>query len=164
MTLTRGDAEELLYREALLLDRGAWDEWLALYCTDAVFWAPAWRDETTPTSDPDMELSLVYYQSRKNLEERVWRARSGLSVASAPRPRAVHAVTNVLVERANDAEPHVVASFSVHLYDVRNERTHVYFGRYEYRLRREGAAWMIAAKKIFLLNDVIPTVIDFYTL
>jgi 3-phenylpropionate/cinnamic acid dioxygenase small subunit len=58
----------------------------------------------------------------------------------------------------------VTASFTVHLYDVRNERTHVYFGRYEYRLRREGAAWMIAAKKIFLLNDVIPTVIDFYTL
>jgi len=164
MTLSRSEAEELLYHEALLLDQGAWDEWLALYCEDAVFWAPAWRDETTLTSDPDRELSLVYYQSRKNLEERVWRARSGLSVASAPRPRVVHAVTNVLVGRADAAEAQVTASFTVHLYDVRNERTHVYFGRYEYRLRREGAAWMIAAKKIFLLNDVIPTVIDFYTL
>jgi 3-phenylpropionate/cinnamic acid dioxygenase small subunit len=30
MTLSRGDAEELLYREALLLDQGAWEEWLAL--------------------------------------------------------------------------------------------------------------------------------------
>ena len=164
MTLTRDKAEDLLYREALMLDRGSWDEWLALYCEDAVFWAPAWRDETTPTGDPDSELSLVYYHSRANLKERVWRARSGLSVASAPRPRAVHAVTNVLVLQADTAEPQVTASFSVHLYDVRNERTHVYFGRYEYRLRHEGAGWMIAAKKIFLLNDVIPTVIDFYTL
>jgi len=162
--LTRHEAEDLLYREALLLDRGQWDEWLALYCDDAVFWAPAWRDEATPTSDPNRELSLIYYHGRRNLEERVWRARSGLSVASAPRPRVVHAVTNILVERGRGEEAEVSASFSSRLYDVRAERTHAFFGRYEYRLRRSGDAWQIAQKKIILLNDVIPTVVDFYSL
>jgi benzoate/toluate 1,2-dioxygenase subunit beta len=160
MTLTRSDAEELLYREALLLDRGEWDAWLALYSEDAVFWMPAWRDEAAPISDPDSELSLIYYRGRRNLEERVWRARSGLSVASAPRPRVVHAVTNVLVEPDN----RVSASFCTQLYDVRAERTHAFFGRYEYRLRREADAWRIAMKKILLLNDVIPTVVDFYSI
>ena len=164
MTLTRADAEDLIHREAYLLDQGAWDEWLELYCENAVFWAPAWRDETTPTSDPDKELSLIYYESRRNLEERVWRARSGLSVASHPRPRTVHAVTNVLVHHGEDTRPLVTASFTVHLYDVRSERTHVYFGRYEYLLRREHGPWRIVAKKILLLNDVIPTVIDFYSI
>ena len=159
-TLTKDDAEALLYREALLLDRGEWDAWLALYCEDAVFWMPAWRDEATPISDPDSELSLIYYRGRRNLEERVWRARSGLSVASAPRPRVVHQVTNVLVE-SGDA---VSASFSVQLCDVRAERTHAFFGRYEYLLRYEADSWRIAAKKILLLNDVIPTVIDFYSI
>ena len=66
-TLTRAEAEELLYREALYLDRGEWDAWLDLYLPDAIFWMPAWRDETTLTDDPDRELSLIYYRGRRNL-------------------------------------------------------------------------------------------------
>jgi 3-phenylpropionate/cinnamic acid dioxygenase small subunit len=148
----------LLYREALALDRRDWDEWLVLYEEDAEFWMPAWRDEMEPTTDPQSELSLIWYQGRTNLEERVWRVRSGLSVASTPLPRTVHAVTNILVEGGD----RVAASFTVHTYDVRAQRTHVFFGRYEYRLRETNAGWRIAAKKILLLNDVIPTVVDFY--
>jgi len=161
--LARPEAEELLYREALLLDRGEWDAWLDLYLPDAVFWMPAWRDETEPTADPDSELSLIYYRGRRHLEERVWRARSGLSVASAPRPRTVHSVTNVFIERSDGVEADVSASFAVHQYDVRAERSHTFFGRYEHRLRREQSGWRIAMKKILLLNDVIPTVVDFYS-
>ena len=160
----RAEADELLSREAMLLDTGDWDGWLELYSEDAVFWMPAWRDEANPTEDPDSELSLIYYQGRQNLADRVWRARSGLSVASAPRPRVVHSVTNVLVLAANEAEASLSASFAVHLYDVRAERTHIFFGRYEHRLRREAEGWRIAAKKILLLNDVIPTVVDFYSI
>jgi benzoate/toluate 1,2-dioxygenase beta subunit len=162
--LTRAEAEELLYREALYLDSGNWDAWLDLYLPDAVFWVPAWRDETTPTADPDRELSLIYYRGRRNLEDRVWRARSGLSVASTPPPRVVHAVTNVLVDDAGETEARTSASFTVHLYDRRSERSHVFFGRYEHQLELADAGWRIAAKKILLLNDVIPTVVDFYSI
>ncbi len=162
--MTRAEAEELLFREALHLDRREWDEWLALYEGDCVFWVPAWRDETSPTSDPDRELSLIYYRGRRNLEDRVWRLRSGQSVASTPLPRVVHAVTNVLIEGGEDDGTAVSASFTVHLFDVRARRTHVFFGRYEHLLRPADAGWRIARKKIFLLNDIIPTVVDFYSL
>lgn len=162
MSPTQAEAEALLTREALHLDRGEWDDWLALYTEDAVFWMPAWRDELNPTEDPDRELSLIYYRGRRNLEDRVWRARSGLSVASAPRARSVHQVTNILVEEDN----RVAASFSVHLFDKRAERSHSFFGRYEYRLLRSAGdgTWKIAEKKILLLNDTIPTVVDFYSI
>lgn len=158
------EAAALLYREALALDRGEWDNWLALFTDDAVFWMPAWRDELTPTADPDRELSLIYYAGRAMLEDRVWRVRSGLSVASLPRPRVVHGVTNILVERAEGDEAEVSSSFTVHLYDKRSERTHVFFGRYEHGLRRVDGDWRIARKKILLLNDTIPTVVDFYSI
>lgn len=160
MSITRAEAEELLTLEALYLDRGQWDEWLALYTEDAIFWMPAWRNESEPTQDPDSELSLIYYRGRRNLEDRVWRARSGLSVASSPRPRVVHQVTNILVEGDNE----VAASFTTHLHDKRAERSHVFFGRYEYRLVEAGQGWKIASKKILLLNDTIPTVVDFYSI
>ncbi len=162
--LTRQQAEDLLYREALLLDTGQWDEWLELYLPDAMFWMPAWRDETTPTADPESELSLIYYHGRRNLEDRIWRVRSGMSVASTPLPRVVHAVTNVAVASASGTEAVVTSSFTVHLYDKRSERTHVFFGRYDHRLAHTDGAWKIAAKKILLLNDVIPTVVDFYSI
>jgi benzoate/toluate 1,2-dioxygenase subunit beta len=161
-TIDRDTAEEFLFREALLLDRRDWDAWLALYTEDAVFWIPAWRDETAPTEDPDVELSLIYYRGRRNLEERVWRIRSGLSVASAPLPRSVHIVTNVLVERADENVAQVSASFAVHLNDVRAGCEHVFFGRYEYQLQTGAGGLVIASKKILLLNDTIPAVLDFY--
>ncbi len=107
-------------------------------------------------------MSLIYYQGRRNLEERVWRIRSGLSVASAVLPRSVHNVTNVLVEPADDGTAEVSASFAVHLNDVRANREHAFFGRYEYKLRKAEDGLRIASKKILLLNDTIPAVLDFY--
>lgn len=158
--ITLAEATDLLTREALALDRRDWDAWLALYVEDAVYWAPAWRDEVATTADPDAELSLIYYQGRHNLEDRVWRIRSGLSVASSPLPRTVHQVTNVHVDAAGT----VTAAWAVHQFNVRRQSQHSFFGRYEYQLRRDDGAWRIAAKKIILLNDRIPTVADIYSL
>ncbi|WP_333836767.1 aromatic-ring-hydroxylating dioxygenase subunit beta [Novosphingobium sp.] len=159
-TLTRADAEDLLYREALLLDTGRFADWLALFTADVEFWMPAWRDETTTTQDPDSELSLIYYKGRRNLEDRVMRLTSGLSVASEPLPRVVHQVTNVLVLEAAEGVAEVSAAFTCHRHDVRMNRSDCFFGRYLYRLVDEGGAWRIARKVVTLLNDTIPTVVD----
>lgn len=158
--LTRSQAEELLFREALLIDTRRYDEWLAMFTPDIEFWMPAWRNETETTTDPDRELSLIYYKGRRNLEDRVLRLTSGLSVASLPLPRVVHQVTNVLVLEANESTASISAAFTCHRFDVRMNRTDCFFGRYEYRLVRQGDTWLIARKKITLLNDTIPTVVD----
>ncbi|MBA4353105.1 MAG: aromatic-ring-hydroxylating dioxygenase subunit beta [Novosphingobium sp.] len=158
--LTCADAQDLLYREALLIDTSRFAEWLDLFTPDAEFWMPAWRDETTPTQDPDSELSLIYYKGRRNLEDRVMRLTSGLSTASAPLPRVVHQVTNVLVIAAHGDSAEVSAAFTCHRFDVRMNRADCFFGRYEYHLVRTGPDWKIARKKIVLLNDTIPTVVD----
>lgn len=162
--LSHVEAEALLYREAALLDEGAWDDWLALYTEDAVFWVPAWRDELTPTADPDSELSLIYYEGRRGLEDRVVRARSGQSVASHPRPRCAHMISNVRLVEGDADTAEIASNFAVFLHDVRAERTHTFFGRYRHTLRREAGEWRIARKHILLLNDTIPTVVDFYSI
>lgn len=154
--------ERVLYREAMYLDTGNWDGWLGLFTEDCIFWMPAWRDEATPTEDPDSELSLIYYRGRRNLEDRVWRVKSGRSVASLPRPRVVHMISNVLVEEQGDNTALAHANFTTHLYDARAQRTHAFFGRYEHQLTKEETVWRISSKKILLLNDTIPTVVDFY--
>lgn len=158
--ITSQQAEALLYREALLIDTRAYDEWLTLFTPDIEFWMPAWRDETTPTQDPESELSLIYYKGIRNLQDRIERLRSGLSTASSPPPRCSHSVTNVQVLANTAQQARVAAVFTCHRFEPRMNRQSCFFGRYDYTLRVVDGGWKIARKTIILLNDTIPTMID----
>jgi benzoate/toluate 1,2-dioxygenase beta subunit len=155
---------QLLWREALALDRGEFDEWLGLFTPDCLFWMPAWRDDGTQTEDPDRELSLIYYRGRRNLEDRIRRVRSGLSVASAVMPRTAHLIGNILVDRQDADSASLTSVFNTQVHDVRTGRSHAYFGRYEHGLVRSGTGWLIDRKVIRLLNDTIPTMLDVYSI
>lgn len=155
-------AQALLIEEAHHLDQRQWDEWLALYTEDAEFWAPAWQDCETPTSDPQTELSLIYYSGRVRLEERVWRVRSGQSAASAPMPRTLHMIGNVRL--VDDAAAVVESNVVVHVFQPRRRDAHANFATCRHSLRHGPDGWRIAAKKILLLNDYLPSSIDFYSI
>jgi 3-phenylpropionate/cinnamic acid dioxygenase small subunit len=161
--LTVAAAGELLAREGHYLDTRQWDAWLDMFTDDVLFWVPAWKSEDAPTEDPDRELSLIYDVDRAALVDRVWRIRSGLSVASTPLMRTAHQVANVVLPRPpGNAEAEVRASWSVHLFNPANARQHVFFGLYEHTLRRVAGNWKIARKKVLVMNDCIPTVLDVY--
>ena len=158
-------ATQVLAREALLIDDAKrWDDWLDLFTEDATYWMPAWTDEHRLSESPERELSLMYCTARAGLEDRIWRVRSGLSVASRPLPRTTHSVTNAFVSRVPDAPDDLLveSSWTCHVFGLKDRATHVFHGRYEHRLRQVGGAWRIAAKKVVLMNDTIPTMLDFY--
>lgn len=156
-------AQAVVYQEALHLDAQRWDDWLALYTEDARFWMPAWTDEHRLSASPDSELSLMYCTARTGLEDRVWRVRSGLSIASTPLPRTCHQVSNSVVRSADDGDGLIVeSSWSCHLFRLKQRSQHLLFGRYEHRLREVDGQWRIAGKTVVLMNDVIPTMLDFY--
>lgn len=162
--MPHASAAELLYQEALLLDTQRFEEWLALFTPDAEYWVPAWRDEHQPTTNPKTELSLIYYGSRAGLEDRVWRVRSGRSVASTPLPRTQHAITNMLATSAGADAIDVAANVTVHQFKLKQRETEVLYARTEHRLERVEGAWRIRRKKILLLNDYMPAMLDFYSL
>ena len=158
-------AAELLYREAHFLDERRWDDWLALYHEEAEFWVPAWKDEDEATSDPENEISLIYISSRFQLEERVSRVRSGRSAASSPLPRTAHVVSNIMVQPDEPDGTLTVRSIATaHNFDVKRREQHVFFSRCEHRLQRGDGEWRIRKKKLVLLNDYIPMVVDFYSI
>jgi benzoate/toluate 1,2-dioxygenase beta subunit/2,4,5-trichlorophenoxyacetic acid oxygenase 2 len=154
----------LLHRECRHLDQRDWDAWLALYAPDAVYWVPAWRDEHTQTSDPDTEISQIFHDSRRGLEERVMRVRSGKSVTTQPLPRTTHFVSNVEARLDADGAIAAEAAFLVQVYQPHSERQHTHFGRYELRLTETAQGWVIARKVIRLQNDCVPALVDFYLL
>ncbi len=152
---------ELLYREAAYLDEKRWAEWLALYAEDAEFWVPAWHGGRAPTSDPQSQLSLIYYNNRAGLEDRIWRIQSGQSLASDPLIRTCHFITNVrLLDATDPDEPHVASHWQVRIYRPFQRRSSSYFGFYEHLLRFQKDQPKIVRKKIIVLNDEIESVLD----
>jgi benzoate/toluate 1,2-dioxygenase beta subunit/2,4,5-trichlorophenoxyacetic acid oxygenase 2 len=156
-------AAAVLFREAAYLDKGEWDAWVAMYHSDAVFWIPAWRDEYQTTEDPQSEISLIYHAERSGLEERIARIESRKSITALPLPRTLHQIGNVELVGATADRLETQSTFAVHVYDPRTAKEHTRYGRYEHALTREGDKWLIARKKITLVNDKIPTVLDFYS-
>lgn len=153
--------EALLFEEAACLDEQRWDDWLQLFAQDVEYWMPAWDSEHELTKDPSSEISLIYYSDRTGLEDRVWRIKSGLSAASTPLPRTSHQVTNIRVGELKNGTVGVKTTWQVNSF--RNEITDNFYGRYEYLLKESGDALIIAKKKIILLNDIIPSVVDIYS-
>jgi 3-phenylpropionate/cinnamic acid dioxygenase small subunit len=147
--------------EAALIDDQRWDEWLALFAEDAEYWVPAWESETEHTQDPNSELSLIYYAGRFGLEDRVYRIRSGLSAASTPPARTCHLVTNIVPKFQVDGSCEARASWQTNVYQFRTTTT--FYGSYRYLLTPNGDSWLVRKKKILVLNDTIPTVLDIYS-
>jgi 3-phenylpropionate/cinnamic acid dioxygenase small subunit len=156
---------ELLSREACYLDEKRWDEWLALFAKDVEFWVPTWTAEGTLTTNPQTELSLMYFAGRGGLEDRIVRIRSGRSPAALPLPRTTHVVSNILpLEAPQRDRIRLRSSWACHTFFPLMDVNHTFFGRAEYDLTRREEGWLIARKKTILENDRIPLAIDIYCL
>lgn len=150
-----------LYREARLLDDRQFDEWLECYHPDSEFWMPAWDVDDQLTQDPQNEISLIYYDNRGGIEDRVFRIKTDRSSAtSLPEPRTGHNITDVEV-LANDGGT-VDVRFNWFTLYFRYNTTDTYFGTSYYTLDLAGPQPVILKKKVVLKNDYIHHVVDVY--
>jgi 3-phenylpropionate/cinnamic acid dioxygenase small subunit len=155
---------DLIYLEAACLDQRRWDDWVALFTEDAEYWIPAWDTEYEVTTDPNAEMSLIYYDSRAGLEDRVFRIQTGTSGASLPIPRTCHLVTNVRVLSADESRVRVSSCFTTQMFFQQKKQVQSFSGFYDHSIRREeGGRLRIEKKKIVLINDLIPSVLDVFS-
>ncbi len=157
----RSDIVDFLAVEAQAIDDRDWDTWLGLHEETVEYWLPAWDSEYETTSDPQAEMSLIYYNGRAGLEDRVFRLRTGRSAASTPLPRTCHMMSNIRVLPQADGTVIARTRWVVHLFR-KGEQTQ-FFGHAEYVLVADAAGWKIRRKKVLVLNDLIPTVLDIYS-
>jgi len=156
-TISRTEAEELLYREARLLDTMQLREWLGLYAPDGLYWIPI--DETQPAK---RTASLVH-DDTPSREERVYHLEQLPFPAQNPRSRTVHMVSNIEVLGLDEDGSTRVASSQV-IYETRTgDYTQIGLGEIstivasvEYRLVRLQGVIKIKLKKILLINREMP--------
>ena len=158
----QAEVTNLVYREAMLLDRRRWDDWIDLYTEDATYWVPAWASEEDTTDDPDTHLNLIYLRIRGGLEDRIFRIESRDSYASYPLDRTVHVVSNVLVENVDGDTIEATANCLVHSYGKKGSLTRG--GMYDFTLTRINGDLKISRKKIVFIDDRLEGPIDVYHL
>lgn len=154
-TLTRGEAEALLYREARLIDDLQLDEWLRLFTGDGIYWIPI--DDSKPAG---RNSSLVHDDSLSR-EERVYHLLHVPFPAQAPRSRTLHSVSNV--ETGEDDGQIIVYSnqivFEMRTGDFRQVglgELRPLVARVEHRLQPKQGEFKIALKKILLMDRDMP--------
>ena len=135
--------QQFLFHEARLLDERRLEEWLALYADDAEYWVPyAWGQ-----ASPKDHVSL-FYETKSLLGMRIDRLARELSPLDSPAARVNHYLTNVQVE--DGAE--ITARAHLLFVEYRREEQRWFAGRATWRLRRQGDAFLIGAKRVDLLN------------
>lgn len=161
----RNEVEQLLYREARLLDSGHFHEWLDLFTDDVRYWVPI-RETVMGSAEgipADDEIAAPHIDDDKaHLTLRVKRLDTGMAWAEVPSSRTRHFITNVEVEI--DEENGDVTAFSNFLvYQGRRETSEYTFsGRREDRLRRDDGGWKISRRKVVLDHTVLPRSISVF--
>ena len=159
-TVEQSQVCDFLYRESRLLDDEQWDEWLACYHPEAVFWMPSWDDDDTLVDDPQREISLIYYPSRQGLEDRVFRIKTERSSATMPSTRTSHNISNVEVEKQEGGV--CTVRFNWHTLSHRYKTNYTHFGMSRYVIDFNAEAPRVLNKYVVLKNDYIHHVIDVY--
>jgi len=142
-------AERFLYHEANLLDEGRFEEWLALFGSDAYYWMPVSARETRRKNTPSYIDDNV-----PELELRIRRLYEPTAHTESPRPSACRLISNITLE---DEAAKIVRSKLV-MHEFRRRE----FGRDDYRLfcatvrhalQDDGEAFRILWKRVDLFDS-----------
>jgi benzoate/toluate 1,2-dioxygenase beta subunit len=144
--IDRTAIEQVLYREARLLDEGRFDDWLAMFTADAIYWLPAGHADI----DPAQHVSIIY-DTRADMERRVARLKSGYAHAQDPPSRMHRAISNVEIG-GDAADGTLVVSAVMVLFALTRHKQAIHSARCEFHLMRTDGAWKIARKKVVLLR------------
>jgi benzoate/toluate 1,2-dioxygenase beta subunit len=136
----------LLEREARLLDQLRYEDWLALYTAECVYWVPS----TPNAGDPRREIAVMF-DDRRRLEDRIYRLRTGFAWSQAPVSRTVRLITNVEVFATAREDVRMLRSNFL-ISEFWGDETRILTGWAGYRVVRDGDGWKIQAKQVNLID------------
>jgi 3-phenylpropionate/cinnamic acid dioxygenase small subunit len=138
--------EEFIVHEARLLDE-RFRDWMALFAEDGTYWVPAVPDQRSP-----FDQASLFYDDRELMRTRIERLEHPRIHVQTPPSRTAHLVGNVLIDSADDANGEYLVSSTVIMVEYRDDQQRVFAGRQHHRLRRDGASFRIAQKRVDLVN------------
>ena len=136
----------LIEREARLLDQLAFDEWLAMYAPECIYWVPA----SPEAGDPRREVAISF-DDRRRMEDRIFRLRTGYAWSQAPKSRTVRMVSNVEVFAAGGEGVRMVRSNFL-ISEFRPDGVRFLSGFSGHRFVADRGRWLIAVRQVNLID------------
>jgi 3-phenylpropionate/cinnamic acid dioxygenase small subunit len=144
------DVQRLLFHEARMLDDRRYDEWLALFAPECLYWVPSRFDP----GDPRVETS-IYLDDRRRLGDRVAALRTGFFHAQNPPSRTRRMLSNI--EQWTAADGSLRARANMVVWEYRKGTTRAHAGWQAYEIARDARGlWMLANKIVCLLDCDAP--------
>ena len=146
---SRQEVEDLLYKEAALLDEWRLEEWLELLSDDAVY-------EIPPTDVPEGDARntlFIIADDAVRIRSRVKQLLGKSAWAENPQSRTRRMISNVRVLGADGDRILATANFAIHR--MRYESVDTYIGRYDYKLVRVGNELKIKERRAVLDNEAL---------
>jgi p-cumate 2,3-dioxygenase beta subunit len=145
----RAEVEDLLYREAALLDEWRLEEWQGLLTDDAVYEIPS---TDVPEGDSRNTLFIIADDAVR-IKSRVKQLLGRTAWAENPHSRTRRLISNVRVLGVDGDSILVTANFAV--YRMRYESVDTYVGHYDYKLVRFGNTLRIRERRAILDNEAL---------
>lgn len=141
---------DLIEREAALLDDARYDDWLALFTPDCLYWAPVSPEIASPREGPSH-----FRDDRQVMMVRTHRLAHPRTFGAEPSPRTVHIISSIRIEQ--ETEDEITASSSQIMLEYRDrgrfeEDQRLFGSRVHHRLVRTSEGLRIAEKRIDLIN------------
>lgn len=150
--------EQLLYREAHLLDEHRFKEWLDLLTDDVEYLMPLTehvQGKVPPAGHP------IIRDDKATLMARVAKDDTGFSHVEIPVSMTCHMIGNVLIDQEIEGEVQVKSSFIVR--QARKLRDEAWWvGRRDDRVRRVDGSWRICRRTVHLDATVLPRGISIF--
>jgi len=144
---TLREVEQFLYRQAELLDRRQWDEFIELFDRDGIYWMPAAPEQTTGDGMPS-----IFYEDRDMMRVRMKRVTHPHAWSQAPDWGTNHVVSNVAIERERSGGEVTVRS-RFHMMEFRRDASRHFAGSYIHTLRRTKGGWRIKLQRVDMVNS-----------
>ena len=140
------EIEQLLFRQAELLDTKQWQPWIDLFSEDGIYWMPPEPSYTTWDGTPAIfaeDKNLMTVRMKRVLHPDAWSQR--------PLWETNHVVSNVVVEKvAPNGDVHVRSRF--HMMELRRDDVRHFAGSYRHQLKKTKDGYRIKLQRVDMTN------------
>jgi 3-phenylpropionate/cinnamic acid dioxygenase small subunit len=145
--------QSFLSNEAHLLDEKRFEEWLALFDADGMYWAPV----DPILTDPALGLSHIA-EDIVFLTARVRRLNEPTAYSEQPSSRMCRLVANVAIEDRNRSADRIVVRSKLAVMEFRarvdgEDESRTFAATVHHCLRSEGSCFRIVQKRVDLINS-----------
>lgn len=141
------EVEEFLFHEARLLDERRFEDWMALFADDGVYWVPMQEGQRSPRDGHS-----IFHDDKAMMDVRIRRLRHAANYAQIPPSRTRHLIGNVVLDDEAVEDGEIGARSSLMMLEYRDEQQRVFAAACHHLLRRDGGGLRIVLKRVDLVN------------